>query len=583
MRVIATAGHVDHGKSSLLTALTGNDPDRLSEEKRRGLTIDLGFVSMPLAGGDDLAFVDVPGHRRYLSNTVAGIATAPAVLFVVAADEGWMPQSEEHLAAVHAFGIDTVLIAVTKSDLADPTPAASEARDRLRRSGFDDVPVIAVSARTGEGIDGLRQALDEITGAIAPPTDTAATRLWIDRVFTVAGAGTVVTGTLNTGCLYLDSQIALSSTGERLSIRGLQCLGRPVQHVTAPARVAVNLRRTASEVVRRGDALVAPGRWWRTGLVDVRLPHSGRTPSEVTVYCGTAAVSARVRRLTADVVRLTFATSMHLHNGERLLVRDTGSGDLLPGRVLDVAPPPLRGRGAAVARARELAAAERPLQRLGLARRRDLIAMGETTPDQDAIARGEWLIDTQHRQLLTDRLHELVERHEHDHPLDAGLPLGRAAQLLRLPDTAIIPAVAGTLTIHRGRLHRTDDQSVPQAIAQSAQTFHDAVDGDPFRAPTRPELIEHGLTPAMLAAAAGAGLLLRLGDVHLLPAAPQKAAETLARLAQPFTVTQARQALNTNRRVAIPLLEHLDAAGVTRRLPDGRRRVIDHPATSDHH
>ncbi|WP_181010319.1 GTP-binding protein, partial [Streptomyces sp. SM14] len=310
MLVVATAGHVDHGKSTLLRALTGTDPDRLAEERRRGLTIELGFVHTRAADGTPLAFVDVPGHRRYLSTTVAGIATAPTVLFTVAADAGWMPQSREHLAAIEAFGVRHGVLAVTRADLADPGPVLDDARARLARTSLGALPAVAVSARTGEGLDTLRGHLGALAAgpaghAGAAPTDPPV-RLWLDRSFTAPGAGTVVTGTLTAGTLTVGDALEIAPSGLRATVRGLQSLSEPAERIHAPARVAVNLRRVHHEQVRRGDALVTPGAWWRTTVVDVRLatpatpdgpaaPSPPRLPAEPLLHCGTAATGVRLR------------------------------------------------------------------------------------------------------------------------------------------------------------------------------------------------------------------------------------------------------------------------------------------------
>ncbi|MFD0560072.1 selenocysteine-specific elongation factor [Stackebrandtia endophytica] len=574
MRVIATAGHVDHGKSTLLTALTGRDPDRLAEEKRRGLTIDLGFVSMRLPDGEDLAFVDVPGHRRYFANTLAGIATAPAVLFVVAADEGWQPQSQEHLAAVDAFGIRRMVVAVTKSDLADPAPVITSTLERLARGGRTDVPAVGVSARSGAGVDRLRELLSDVTTASTEPSDVV--RLWIDRVFTMAGSGTVVTGTLGAGTLRTGSQLELS--GETVSVRGLHCLGVAVDQVEAPARVAVNLRRIDAREIRRGQALVTPNRWWRTDRIDVRIPTDATPPTEVLVHCGTAAVVARVRPLGDETARLSLSSPLELHNGDRLLLRDTGRGRLLPAVVLDVVAAPFHRRGDAALHAASLTDDRyQPLRSLRIVRHRDLVAMGESPSEDDR--HGDWVIDPDHRRTLTDRLAELVDRHGRDHPLDPGMPVSRARQLLRLPDVDLVAAVAGTLHIQRGRLYPADRVGrIPEAVAAAASTFGDAVRARPFHSPTWPRLRELGLSPDLLSRTVSAGLVLRVGDVHLLPDAPQSAVTVLRGLPQPFTVAQAREALDTTRRVVIPLLEYLDDRGLTRLLPDHRRVVVDSDA-----
>src|SRR5690349_18475281 len=187
MHVIATAGHVDHGKSTLIRALTGMEPDRWAEERRRGLTIDLGFAWTSLPSGATVAFVDVPGHQRFVTNMLAGIGSVPAALFVVAADDGWMPQSAEHLAALDALGVEHGLVAITRSDLADPGPAAARARAEVAATSLGPVPAVAVSGTTGAGLDNLRAALDDLVSRLPRPDVSAPVRLWIDRAFTIRG------------------------------------------------------------------------------------------------------------------------------------------------------------------------------------------------------------------------------------------------------------------------------------------------------------------------------------------------------------------------------------------------------------
>ncbi|HEY0239270.1 MAG TPA: GTP-binding protein, partial [Friedmanniella sp.] len=204
MHVVATAGHVDHGKSTLVRALTGMEPDRFAEEKRRGMTIDLGYAWTRIGdgpAGTELAFVDVPGHERFIASMLAGLGPAPAVMFVVAADEGWRRQSEEHLAAVDALGLTNGLLVVTRSDLADPGPALAESLEHLAGSSLGAVDAVAVSGTTGAGLDDLRRALVHLTGTLPTPRTDGRVRLWVDRSFTIRGAGTVVTGTLGAGTL----------------------------------------------------------------------------------------------------------------------------------------------------------------------------------------------------------------------------------------------------------------------------------------------------------------------------------------------------------------------------------------------
>uniref|UniRef100_UPI00196402BC GTP-binding protein n=1 Tax=Nonomuraea lactucae TaxID=2249762 RepID=UPI00196402BC len=306
MHVVATAGHVDHGKSTLVRALTGMEPDRLAEERRRGLTIELGYAWTALPSGRRLAFVDVPGHERFLGTMLAGVGPVPAVMFVVAADEGWMPQSEEHLVALEALGVRHCLLVVTRADLADPAPATREAGARLAaalgagsrggsgtgqghmgqgragqdqtgqgRAGQDQTGqgrAVVVSGRTGQGLEELREALDRLVAALPPPDPEAPVRLWIDRAFSVTGSGTVVTGTLPAGTVSVGDELLLA--GEPVRVRALESLKEPIDTVTGVARVAVNLR--GHDPPERGQALVTPGQWTYTDSVDVRITLVGR-------------------------------------------------------------------------------------------------------------------------------------------------------------------------------------------------------------------------------------------------------------------------------------------------------------------
>ncbi|MEO3840785.1 selenocysteine-specific translation elongation factor [Streptomyces sp. B22F1] len=591
--VIATAGHVDHGKSTLVRALTGTDPDRLAEERRRGLTLDLGFAWTTAPGGRTLAFVDVPGHHRYLATTFAGIATAPAVLLVVSAEEGWRPQTAEHLAALDAFGVRTGLLAVTRADLADPAPTLAEAAERTSGTGLAGAPAVAVSARTGEGLDRLLRELDALAAALPPPDPAAPVRLWLDRAFTVAGAGTVVTGTLSAGTLAEGDTLHLAPAGRAVQVRGLHSLGHAVPRVTGPARVAVNLRRIAADQVRRGNALLTPGRWWTTDLVDIRCEPTGgtddggappRLPAEPLVYCGTAATSARLRPLGLDTARLALRTPLPLHVGDRLLLRDPGSRLLAGATVLDPEPPPLTGRGAAATRARLLAGISEPtdpavrLAAAGLGDRGRLTAQGYAV-DAD----GErWLFDRAHAERLAAALAAAVKEHAGAHPADPGLPVARARQLLALPpDTALagLAAVAGAgLIVRDGRLYRAEEADrLPAAVAAGLERLLDEVRSAPFQAPTRRRLDELGLDAEALALLVRRGALERVGTVHLPAGSVGRAARELAGLPQPFTVSEAARALAVSRRVAIPLLETLDETGHTHRRPDGRRVLKDDP------
>jgi selenocysteine-specific elongation factor len=611
VQVIATAGHVDHGKSTLVRALTGMEPDRWAEERRRGLTIDLGFAWMTLPSGQQVAFVDVPGHERFVPNMLAGVGAAPAVLFTVAADEGWMPQSEEHLAAVHALGMAHGLLAVTRSDLADPADARRQALARLTASSLGEVEAVAVSARTGLGLPALRDALDRLAARLAPPDPAAPVRLWVDRAFRIRGSGTVVTGTLPAGTIAVQQELLLTPSMEPVRVRGIETLKQPAGQVSGVARVALNLRGAERASPARGMALVEPGRWTMAAVLDVRLAATGhRPPRELTVHAGAARTTARLRPLGGLIARLTLDEPLPLHAGDRLLLRDPGSAAAafaqrgegaagLPGAgppgharpswpplvgatVLDVAPPAFRRRGDAAAAGRELAAwpavpaAADLLRRHGLLRGADLLAMGVT--GLPAPVGGDWLTDPGHWADLGRRLRENVAAHAAREPLAPGLPLEAARAALGLPARQLVERLAAPpLAVRAGYLVLERDggaPALPDRVLTAVRLLRADLDGQPFAAPEAARLRELGLDSRALAAAARAGLLLRVADqVVLAPGADREATRILAGLPGPFTAAEARQVLHTTRRVAIPLLEYLDRRGLTRRLPDDRREV----------
>jgi selenocysteine-specific elongation factor len=583
MYVLATAGHVDHGKSTLVRALTGMEPDRWAEERRRGLTIDLGFAWTTLPSGGTVAFVDVPGHERFVPNMLAGVGPVPAVMIVVAADEGWMPQSAEHLAALHALDVRHGLLVVTRADLADPGPATARGLREIAATSLGAVAAVSVSAVTGAGLDELRSALDRLLARLPAADAAAPVRLWIDRSFTVKGAGTVVTGTLGAGRLHPGDELELTGAARPVRVRGLQSLGAPADEVTAPARVAVNLRGVDRDTIGRGRALLTPGRFLATDLIDVRVhgdPVAG-LPATVTLHIGSAAVPVRARPLGADTARLRLGVPLPLRIGDRALLRDPGRHHVAGGvTVLDVVPPGLTRRGAAAARAAVLDTMDGvpdlagELRRRQLARRDDLARMGVRA---DAVA-GEWLADPAYWAGMRDRLAAEVARHAREHPLEPGAPVEALRHRLGLPARTLVEAlVSAPLTLRGGRIS-AGAATVPSELRAAVDRAFDGLGS--FAAPEGHRLAELGLGVRQLGAAVRAGLVVQLaGNVILRAGAPQRAVQTLAGLPQPFTLSEARRALDTSRRVAVPLLEHLDRAGVTHRLPDDRRTVT-RPTTS---
>lgn len=606
MQVIATAGHVDHGKSTLVRALTGMEPDRWAEERRRGMTIDLGFAWTTLPSGAEVAFVDVPGHERFVTTMLAGVGPVPAVVLVVAADEGWMPQSAEHVDALSALGVRHGLLVVTRSDLLEPDLARDEARAHLAGTPLAGIPAVCVSAVTGEGMDDLRAALDDLTAALPVPDSRADVRLWVDRAFTIRGAGTVVTGTLPAGRLRVDDELELHSAGHpprRVTVRGLQSLGQPQDRVAGVTRVAVNLRGVPREAVARGDVLLTPGAWLPTAELDVRLPgvrgtapDPGELPEQLTLHVGSAALTARVRPLGGDVVRLRLRHPVPLRIGDRAVLRDPGRRRVATGLyVLDVAPPALVRRGAAARRATELSDVAGPdaageLSRRGVVRRADLVAMGVPAEQVTALrvpGAGGYLLDPELATALGTRLAVAVAAHDAADPVDPGLPLEAARRALDLPDGRLVEVVlrhgtgsavegpTAALTLRDGRVAALAGAGLPPAVRTALDELHADLQVRPFDAPEAARLAALGLGPRQLASLVRNGELLRVADgVVLLPGADDRAVEVLATLGPEFTLSAARQALATTRRVAVPLLELLARTGRTERTAEGGHRLV---------
>ena len=596
MHVVATAGHVDHGKSSLVRALTGTDPDRLAAEKERGLTIELGYGWTSLPDGERLAFVDVPGHERFLTTMLAGVGPVPAVLLVVAADDPWMPQAAEHLAVLDLLGVSHGIVAVTRSDLADPAAMVARARAEVDRTSLAGAPVVPVSAVTGSGLPELRAALERAVAALPRPDPAADVRLWVDRCFSVRGAGTVVTGTLPAGRLSVGDLLAVpGSTHRPLRVRGVRTLGEPVDSVAGVARVALNLTGEHRELLDRHSVLVTPDAFVDADLLDVRLRPgaggavggaAGRTdvppPQRPVLHIGAVAVAAHLRPLGDDLARLTLERSLPLRTGDRAVLRDPGNRRLWGATVLDPAPPPLRRRGAASQRAALLRSAHgRPdtageVARRGLVRADLLRRTGHSASDLPPGAvrtSDDWVVSADRAAELREQLHALVVAEP-----AGGQSVAVLADRLGLPSARLVEAlVQSPLLLDAGRVRVAGTvvgDDLPEEVRRAVERLAADLSQDPFAAPTADRLAEVGLTAQGVSRAARAGRLLHLGGgVVLLPGADRQAVTLLAGLPQPFTTSEARARLGTTRRVVIPLLQLLDKRGSTRRLPDDRRSV----------
>jgi selenocysteine-specific elongation factor len=379
--VIGTAGHVDHGKSALVLALTGTDPDRLAEEKARGLTIDLGFAWSTLPSGREVGFVDVPGHERFVHNMLAGVGGIDCALFVVDASEGWRPQSAEHLAILDLLGVATGVVALSKVDLVDDATRAGATEAvaaRIAGTSLAGSAIVPTSAPNGLGLGELRAALDQALDRIAEPPDRGRPRLAVDRVFSVRGSGTVVTGTLTGGTLQSEVEAELLPAGRRVRIRALQSHERPLKIADPARRLAVNLAGVSTDEVSRGDVLVLPNQWRPTTTVDCRLRCLASAPAPLRgrgaylLYAGAAETATRLQPLDTHevrpgdeaLVRLHLERPLVLDLAEPVVLRDTGRDETVGGgTVLDPFPlGEVHGTGARVRRVEELEAREAALR-----------------------------------------------------------------------------------------------------------------------------------------------------------------------------------------------------------------------------
>lgn len=591
---MVTAGHGGHGKSALIHALTGAEA-----------------AALMLPSGIRLAVADAEGPDQFLATLMAGAGPVPAVLFVVAADEGWKPLSAEHAALVSALDIRHGLLVVTKSDLADPAPVLAEATARLAETSLGNAAAVAVSSVTGAGLPDLVAALDELCVRLPAPDPGAPVRIWIDRAFDGPGGGTVMTGMLPAGTVHAHDELLITPTMRPVRVLDVHSPWNQTEAATGTARVALTVRHTGADQPHRGMALVQPGRWTLTDMIDVRTgeesraaasrmrrpgqreaaPH-GQQVRTVTLHIGTASVAARLRPLGSGVARLTLAEPLPLHTGDRVLLRESGSrrSPSWPATsgavVLDVTPPPLTRRGAAAAAARQLASwpdhptAAELLARHGLLRASALLAMG--VRELPAPVAGEWLADSERWRALGHQLGELLAGRSAAEPVAAGVPVEAARAALDLPDRRLVAALArpplriscGTVQIAPAAPQPQPGRMLPEAAMAAIRVLRADLDAAPFVSPDANRLRKLGLDAIGIAAAVNAGELMRISEhVVLAPGADVAAAQILAGLPQPFTAAQARQALGTTRRTAIPLLEFLDAAGLTERLADDRRLI----------
>jgi selenocysteine-specific elongation factor len=551
VRVVATAGHVDHGKSSLVLALTGTDPDRFPEEKARGLTIDLGFAFCTLPSGQVVGFVDVPGHVRFVKNMLAGVGAVDVALLVIAANEGWMPQTEEHVQILDLLDIRHGMIALTKAALVDDDTlelARLEADERLEATARSSWPVVVVDSPTGRGVAEVAATLDDVLRGAPPPVDVRRPRLWIDRVFAAKGAGTIVTGTLTGGALARDDDVVVEPGGRRARVRSIESHHAKLERVEPGARVALNLAGVDHHELRRGDAVVLPDQWAVVDTIDVALRtlpgHAFPKRGPVDAHVGSGEQRARFRLLDAEHARVSFPDALPLAPGDRVVLRSSGQQATVGGgEVLDVA----------VARrtADALARASMPLAQRVLAARpwctpAEFARLAGRPPDDDAaVAVGAWLVAPAELERVRARAAEL---HTEGYP----------------PVTTV--AAACGIEVAQLRAALGDETGESPLDDPHARELIDAIDAQPF-APVEPD------NPALVRALVRAGALVDLDGVIFTARAVDDARTLIAAAVVErgeLTVADARDLLGTTRKFILPILNRTDREGVTKRRGDVR-------------
>jgi selenocysteine-specific elongation factor len=606
--VVATAGHVDHGKSSLITRLTGIDPDRLSEEKRRGLTIDLGFAWTTLPSGREVGFVDVPGHERFVRTMLAGVGPVRLVLFVVAADEGWRRQTEEHLAIVDVLGVTGAVVALTKRDLVDADrleDARMDIIDRLRGSALEGATVVSCSSETGEGLNDLVAALDVMVANAPPPATGGRTRLFVDRVFPIAGAGTVVTGTLTGGPLSVGDEAEVLPSGARARVRSLQTHKRQIDVARPVSRVAVNLAGVDRARLSRGHVLAHPERWRPTSLIEAKirpvrgLAHELTSRGAFSFHAGAADRDAKlhlygVGSVPEDgaFVRIYLSGPVVVDVQDRFVLRESGRSETVAGGVvLDPFPPRRAGASAADRlthreRARRDEVAELLVSERGAVSVSEVRIVAGTDPSDVANAsraRDWWVHDRVAEvggEAVTATLRSFHDASPNATGCDAAVVRRDVVAALRragatsgaeIADALLARFVDEGVIERAGSLFRLPGRTAGVATEEVERVVRAVADAEPTP-PTVVELKQRGFTGDAIEAAVRGGMLVRIGtDLVLTRSMVDRAIEVVREAGSAgATVSSVRERLGTSRRYAVPLMEHLDRTGATRRSGDLR-------------
>jgi selenocysteine-specific elongation factor len=621
--VVATAGHVDHGKSALVKALTGTDPDRLPEEKTRGITIDLGFAELNLTGPSGENFhagvVDVPGHEDFIRNMIAGVGSIDLALLVVAADDGWMPQTEEHLQILIYLGVERLVVALTKSDLGKIDIVTDQIREQLKQTPFAACQVVPTSVRTSEGIENLRHALGTKLAALPPPSDIGKPRLFADRAFTLRGIGTVVTGSLIGGSLQRGQTVAIQPRKISARVRSLQSHNRDLDNAQPGMRTALNLPDVpvGTDGIQRGD-VVTTERFEPSSTLDVILTCSARLQRSISIKSGTSvnvhhgttrvlakAIFAETDSLTPGqtaVAQLRLAAPMLVFVGDRLIVRDGSERQTIAGGIVfnvgstDVFRSTqertlLASR--AVAPDDVALAVWTEIARTGLFDPSRLLERSSFSAAQIASAlqrlsdHGEiFLSENVGAKMLVwqesrGRASKIIDAAHKAHPERRGLELNELrAELNSLPkevfdaliaDLCRVEFVRAGSTISK-RAHRA---ALPPELKPAADKIRDALAAKPFDPPDRKVVAnDHHLQQAIRFLIEQGEIVEINAEIILLRESVDQMQSTVSDFISangPSTASQLREKIGTSRRIIIPLLEYFDRIGVTQRVGDLRR------------
>ena len=614
--IIATAGHVDHGKSALVKALTGTDPDRLPEEKKRQITIDLGFAALKLtaANGDKIhaGIIDVPGHEDFVRNMIAGVGSIDLALFVVAADDGWMPQSEEHLQILNYLGVQRAVIALTKSDLGRIDVVGNQIRERLTGTPFTDSPIVPTSVRTGTGIEKLVNTLAIQLATTDCQRDIRKPRLFIDRVFTLRGIGTIVTGTLTGGCLRRGQQVVVYPTNHETRIRSIQSYDQEVEVAQPGMRTAINLPDLRVDQIKRGDVLTLRNHDAPSATLIVRVEKSPRlngdkivahplkNGSSMYVHHGASRVAGRIKfrengSLEAGkekIARLKLASPIFAFIGDRFVVRDSSERHTIAGGiVLDPdGDKELLAVGVTLDNVDSLVRAT--LAQQGFARRENLLTKSRFSADEisealtnlekngEIIVRRDIAADCEFWRQLRAQAIGLVDAAHNESPDRVGIDLGELRSALRIQEPELLESLVTDLCkgnfVRKGSvIRRTSHRpTLPIHVQPVEKRIREALAEQPFDPPSRKAIEVDPETRQVLRFLIENGDVTELAfDVLLLLESFERMKSQVAEFISkngPSTVSQLRQALGTSRRVMVPLVERLDRDGVTQRAGDKR-------------